>query len=49
MKDKKKRERNVISTTFFTTFLQKILSSKLLQAIINGKQIILVVDSNYNQ
>ena len=46
MKDKKKREKNATSTTFFTTFLQKILSSKLLQAIIDGKKIILVVGSN---
>ena len=38
MKDRKKRERNTTSTTF----LQEILNSKLLQAIINGKNIILV-------
>ena len=42
MKDKKKRERNAM----FTTFLQKILNSKLLQAVIGGKKIILVVGSN---
>ena len=34
MKDKKKREKNVTSTTF----LQKILSNKLLQAVIDGKK-----------
>ena len=38
MKDKKKRERNATSTTFFTTFLQKILNSKLLQVVIDGKK-----------
>ena len=45
MKDKKKIEKNAFAT-FFTTFLQKILSSKLLQAIIDGKNIILVVGLN---
>ena len=42
MKDKKKWERNAT----FTTFLQKILNSKLLQVVIDGKKIILVVGSN---
>ena len=37
MKDKK-REKNATSTIFFTTFLQKILSSKLLFVIIDGKK-----------
>ena len=41
MKDEKKRERNATSTTF----LQKILNSKLLQAVIDGKKVILVVGS----
>ena len=45
MKDKKKIEKNVFAT-FFTTFLQKILNSKLLQAIIDSKNIILVVGLN---
>ena len=49
MKDKKKRERNATSTTFFATFLQKILNSKLLQAVIDGKKVILVVGSKQNQ
>ena len=44
MKDKKKREKNATSTTF----LQKILSSKLLQAVIDSKKIIIVVGSNQN-
>ena len=37
MKDKK-REKNATSTIFFTTFLQKIQSSKLLFVIIDGKK-----------
>ena len=45
MKDKKKREKNARSTIFFTTFLQKNLSSKLLQAVIDSKKIILVAIS----
>jgi len=45
MKDKKKREKNARSTIFFTTFLQKFLINKLLQAVIDGKKIILVVGS----
>ena len=40
MKDKKK-EKHATSTTFLPK--KKILSSKLLQAIIDGKKIILVI------
>ena len=35
-----------MSTTFFITFLQKIINSKLLQVVIDDKKIILVVGSN---
>ena len=42
MKDKKKIEKNAFAT-FFRTFLQKILNSKLLYAVVDGKKIILVV------
>ena len=38
MKNKQKRERNTTSTTFFTIFLQQILSNKLLQAVIDCKK-----------
>ena len=51
--EKRERERErerekCYITKIFTTLLQQILSSMLLQAIIDGKNIILVVGSNYN-
>ena len=36
-------------TIFFTTFLQKILNSILLKAVVDSKKIILVVGSNRKQ
>ena len=42
----KERERNTTFTTFFIMLLQQILSSRLLQAVIDGKKIISAVDSN---
>ena len=38
-----------MSTIFFTTLLQLMLSSKLLQIVINGKQIIIMIFSNRKQ
>ena len=49
IKNKQKREKNVMSTIFFTILLQQILSSKLLQPVIDGKKIIIVVFSNRKQ
>jgi len=46
MKNKQKREKNVTSTIFFTTFLQQMLSSRLLDVVINDKRIIIVLFSN---
>ena len=47
--EKREREREkCYITKIFTILLQQILSSMLLQAIIDGKNIILVVGSNYN-
>ena len=46
---KKKIEKNATFTIFFTTLLQLILSSRLLQPIIDGKKIIIVVFSNKKQ
>ena len=42
----KERERNATFTTFFIMLLQQILSSRLLQAVIDGKKIISTVGSN---
>ena len=48
-KQEKKRERNTISITYFIIFLQQILSSMLLQDIIDhSKKIISVVGWNQN-
>ena len=38
-----------MSTTFFTTFLQKILIERLLKVVIDSKKIILVVGSTRKQ
>ena len=49
MKNKKKMsDRNVLFIIFFTTFLQQILSNKLLHTVINGKKIISVMGSIVN-
>ena len=49
MKNKFKREKNTMSTIFFTIFLQLMLSSKLLQHVIDDKKIIIVIFSNRKQ
>ena len=38
MKNKQKREKNATSTIFFTILLQQILSSRLLQPVIDDKK-----------
>ena len=38
-----------MSTIFFTTLLQLMLSSRLLQLIVDGKKIIIVIFSNRKQ
>ena len=38
-----------MSTIFFTTLLQLMLSNKLLQPAIDGKKIIIVIFSNIKQ
>ena len=48
MKNKYKREKNAMSTIFFT-ILQLMLSNKLLQPVINGKKIIIMIFSNKKQ
>ena len=49
MKNKKKIEKNATSTTFFTIFLQLMLSSMLLQPVIDGKKTIIMTFSNKKQ
>ena len=49
MKNKQKREKNVMSTIFFITLLQQILNNRLLQHVIDGKKIIIVVFLNRKQ
>ena len=49
MKNKQKREKNAMSTIFFTTLLQQMLNNRLLQPIIDGKKIIIMVFSNRKQ
>ena len=46
---KKNREKNVTFIIFFTTFIQLILSSRLLQPVIDSKKIITVIFSNRKQ
>ena len=49
MKKKKKScDRNVAFIISFTTFLQQILNSRLLYAVIDGKKIISLMDSIVN-
>ena len=48
MKNKKKRDKNATFTKNFTTYLQQILSSKLLQVVIDDKKIISDVKSFVN-
>ena len=48
MKKIKNRE-NVTFTIFLTTLLRLMLSSRLLQPIIDGKKIIIVIFSNRKQ
>ena len=43
---KKKIEKNATFTIFFTTLLQLMLSSRLLQLVIDGKKIIIVIFSS---
>ena len=38
----------LVFTKIFTIFLQQILNSRLLQAVINGKKIILMIGSIVN-
>ena len=45
----KKREKNATSTIFFTILLQLMLSSKLLQLVIDGKKIFIVIFSSRKQ
>ena len=49
MKNKQKSEKNAKSTIFFTIILQGMLSSRLLQFVIDDKKIIIVVFSNKKQ
>ena len=47
-KKKKKKDKNATFTKIFMTLLQQILSSRLLQAVIDDKKIISVMGSIVN-
>ena len=47
-KEKKERDKNATFTKNFTILLQQILSSRLLQAVIDGEKIISTIGSIVN-